>query len=217
MKTFISVMAAAVVNNKYIYAMNDEATGQLTNVVDHLCEEMRIHDREGFRETLSCLNQIEGRVASVMTQTTYDQMIGLLSNYHTLSKNIIVYAKDTNAEHGYTAKLITQTRDSITNEKNEVTIQLKPSSSIPFGREYLSHLFAEDVTFISFGGKSIYDAIDPDELIISEYTIPAGQQERFINNGVCVKPLRKFRHGETVTRCDYGNWHCRKMFLSDID
>ena len=197
--TFISVLGTAVIGDDYIYAMVDEETGTVENVIDHLCPEMRIFDREQFRNTLAALNTIDNAVP-VMTETTYNAMRGLLSRYHNLSKCAIV----DNGGLFYITNV-----DGITH-----TTHLEDVVAV--SRESLTSIFKTPKTFICFGGKSIFNAIDPDQMIISEYAIPVGQQQRFLDNGIRVKSLRKFKTGETVARRHFGNWHARKMILSDI-
>lgn len=198
MSKFISVVGAAVINDKtYIYAMVNPMTGKVENVINHLCPEMRVHDREEFRVTLNALNRINNAVV-VLTRTTYESMKGLLARYHNLNATTIVLEQD--GSISFYGK-----SDLLMSDSNGV-----------LSRDYLNRAFNKEMTFVLMGGKKVFNAIDPDEMIISEYAIPMGQQQRFIDNGITIKPLRKFKNGETVSRCNFGNWHCRKMFLSDF-
>lgn len=199
--TFISVMGTAVVGDDYIYAMVNTETGAVENVIEHLCPEMRIFDREQFRNTLAALNTIDNAVP-VLTDTTYRAMKPLLSRYHNLYKSAIV-CDDNNILY-------------VSKSNSDDDFQTVELDIAGVSRETLTRLFEAPKAFVCFGGKRIFDAIDPDQMIISEYAIPVGQQQRFLDNGIRVKSLRKFRTGETVARCHFGNWHARKMILSDI-
>lgn len=189
---YVTVMAAAVVDGNYYYAYQNN--GVVENVVDHICDEMRLYDRETFRTTLIGLNKLDN-VVIVSTAKTYSDMGKLLSKYHNLNKEHIIVHDS--AMFAY---------------KGDVMVRVINEN---VSRETLNKEFGGKV-FVLMGGKRVFDAIQPDTAIVTEFAIPTGQQQRFLTNGIATKPLKKYKRGETFKRCTFGNWKVRSMYLTDL-
>lgn len=197
---FTTVMGAAVVNKKYYYAMQKD--GVVTNVIDHLSPEIRIHDREEFRNTLTALNTMDNTVV-VCSETVFTNMKNLLSTRQNLRRVFTLSAHD-----GVVKSYLYNGCEFILRDKfvlSELTCA-SFCSCLPVGVENV----------VNLGGKRLYELLPTDTAIISEYDIPIGQQQRFIDGGITVAPIPKFKYGTTVSRVEFGNWHGRKLFLTNI-
>lgn len=198
-----TVAGAAVVEGQYVYAMRDFTTGVVGNVVDHLPREVRNYDRDQFRNTLTAINRLDNALL-VMTETTFKAMGDLLKRYRGLD-HIMVIDRDNNVNiHSYDGSiywsgLSTQLNGDVSWDA------LEADEAIP--------AWAKNV--VVMGGARLFDALPTSNVIISEYDPPVGQRHKFINNGLVMKPLRKFKQGTTISRCEFGNWHGRTMILSD--
>lgn len=201
---YITVMGAVVVDKKYIYAMVDD-DDTVSNVIDHLPDVVRNTDREQFRKILSSLNTASAisKAAVVCTETVFNNMRQLLQNYINLRNVVTVDVDGTLRCSTYNGNVFEVSNIS----DPQPTTQEAIESVLPKGT----------TTVINMGGNRLYRILPTDIGLISEYDPPLGQQQKFIDRGITTPPIKRFKYGTTVARVEYGNWHGRHLYLSNLD
>lgn len=199
-----AVAGSVVIEGQYVYAMKDLSTGVVTNVVDHLPREVRNYDREQFRNTLTALNRLDNAML-VMTETTFAAMGDLLKRYRGLDY-IMTIGRDDNVNiHAYDGSIYC---------KSSVPSLIAGALSWD-ALEMVEAIPRWVKNVVVMGGARLFDALPTSNMIITEFDAPLGQRPKFINSGMVMKPLRKYKQGTTISRCEFGNWHARTMILSD--